>query len=83
MKTRLLRKVRRKYEILEVINPKDTYERRMVLKGLRYKVRVCYILHEYYASKEDAMNCILSWVISDWGEIIKGSKARYEKVWHV
>ena len=82
MKTKLLRKIRRKYEVLEVVKPKDLYDRKMYDKGLRFKVNVYYVFNEYYATRQDAIDGILHWVRVNWYDKIKGSKSEYRKVWY-
>ena len=78
MKTKLLRKIRRKYEVLEVVKPEGKLEKRYFGIGFVFKLTGG-MGDEYFPAKEIALDRILRLTRSCYGKRISGE---YRKVWH-
>ena len=80
MKTKLLRKIRRKYEVLEVVKPEGYFEVKYFDMGLVFKITGDSSFN-YYSTKQIALDRLIQIVKRDYPKD-RQKKGIYRKVWY-
>ena len=78
MKTKLLRKIRRKYEVLEVVRPEGWDDVCAFIRNKRFKVTGFYS-DRYCHTKQEALDYILRELRLEYNPRMEGE---YRKVWY-
>ena len=78
MKTKLLRKIRRKYDVLEVVRPEGNLESGYFNLGCVYKLTGGWI-SSYFKTRQQALDQVLEEVKLEYKPRLKGE---YRKVWY-
>ena len=78
MKTKLLRKIRRKYEVMEVVKPEGYFEVGYFNMGLVYKLTGG-LTPSYFKTMQQALDRMLEEVKLEYKPRLKGE---YIKVWY-
>ena len=96
MKTKLLRKIRKRYEILKITalpyNPSSKQKRNKERCGLPYYLLINKNVDDFSFRNELGnankkfnylkYNLLIDWIRKDYKEIVRPKRLEFEKVWH-